>query len=91
MNDELAWLIEMAGQDGPLYWHAVPDARALGGFDPDVNKATRFCREKDAKDVALMLHVKGIIAFLDMRHCKITEHMWSDAGSQSSGEADAKS
>jgi hypothetical protein len=76
-SDESAWLIEMASElMEPLYWHAEPDMRCLGGFDPDVNKAMRFCREKDAQAMALMLGAKGMIAITDVRRVKVTEHKW---------------
>lgn len=81
---DLAWLIEMAGreQGEPLYWHAVPDMRCIGGFDSDPNKAMRFCREKDARDMALMLGAKGLIALTDVRRIRITEHEWVDGTSE---------
>jgi hypothetical protein len=87
MSDETAWLIELRGAHPPWYWHAEPDMRAIGGFDPDVNKAMRFSREKDARAMALMLGAKGMIAITDVRHVVITEHMWTDASqSQSKGD-----
>lgn len=77
-SGESAWLIEMAGErDEPLYWHAVADMRCIGGFDPDVNKAVRFCREQDARDMARMLGAKGMIALVDVSRVKITEHEWT--------------
>jgi hypothetical protein len=82
MSEQIAWLIEIADGGPPSYWSACPDLRALGGFDPDVNKAVRFCREKDAKDMATFLHVKGGIAFLDIRNVRIAEHMWFDPSPQ---------
>jgi hypothetical protein len=76
---ESAWVIEMAGERSePLYWHAEPDMRCIGGFDPDVNKAMRFCREQDAKAMALMLGAKGMIALTDVRRVRITEHEWTE-------------
>jgi hypothetical protein len=78
VTDETGWLIEMA-EGPPAYWAAVPDPRAIGGFDPDVNKATRFSRKKDAEDMALFLHVKGAQAFVEIHRVRITEHMWTDA------------
>lgn len=73
---ETAWLIESFETTRPMYWHAVQDMRCIGGFDPDPNKAMRFCREKDARDMALMLGAKGMIALTTVRHIKITEHEW---------------
>jgi hypothetical protein len=75
---EIAWLIELRGENPPWYWHAEPDPRCIGGFDPDVNKAMRFCREKDARAMALMLGASGMIAITDVRRIEITEHMWTD-------------
>lgn len=76
---EHAWMIEMAGERSePLYWHAEPDMRCIGGFDPDASKAMRFCREKDALAMALMLGAKGMIALTDVRRVRITEHAWPD-------------
>jgi hypothetical protein len=75
--DQIAWLIEMVGERAqPLYWHAEPDMRCIGGFDPDPNKAMRFCREQDARAMALMLGSQGMIAMTDVRRVKITEHEW---------------
>lgn len=77
--DETGWLIEMA-EGPPAYWAAVPDPRALGSFDPDVNKATRFARKKDADDMALFLHVKGAHAFVEIHRVRIAEHIWTEGG-----------
>lgn len=86
LSDETsAWLIEMAGERAqPLYWHAEPDMRCIGGFDPDVNKAMRFCREKDARAMALMLGAKGIIALTEVRHVRITAHAWAPSAQETS-------
>lgn len=48
--EEMGWLVEMMDGGRPTYWsyEATDEDSPWGGFDPDVNKATRFARKRDA-------------------------------------------
>lgn len=60
-----AWLIERERKGRILYY--------AGGWEPDVNLATRFCRKEDAER---LFSVFGFSTDLGMR---VAEHMWLPA------------
>lgn len=71
-GEEVAWLVEILGAVPTYYSFAVDDPDSLwGGFDPDVNKATRFARREDAEALIKVAGWSG-------PRVSATEHIWSD-------------
>lgn len=81
MNEEIAWLIELTGDNTPTWWSRIDGEDGVCGWSSDSLKAIRFSRAEDAQ---------AIIDDIGWTRAIPTEHAWCNPTPPSEIAGDGK-